>query len=109
MSVILAERRIPELLPLGTIARKLRVPAGWLKSEAAAGRIPHIPTGRQHLGRLDVIERVLAERAGARGGWRFTDKAGEFFASKDSLDGEPAVCESSNPPSEDSSTQTPDP
>ena len=67
MSITIAERKIPDLLPFRAIARKLRVPVGWLKDEAAAGRIPHLKTGTQYMGRLSVIEAVLAERAKREG------------------------------------------
>ena len=41
----------------GTIAK-------WLKAEAEAGRIPHLPIGRKKLFCRAAVERTLAIRAG---------------------------------------------
>ncbi len=57
------ENRTP--IPLNILARKLRVSVGWLRSEAMAGRIPHLAAGRQILVDPPSVERVLAERAAA--------------------------------------------
>ena len=53
----------PQLLPAGQMARYLGVPAGWLKGEAEAGRIPHLKAGKIYLFNPEVVERLLAERA----------------------------------------------
>lgn len=53
-----------ELAPLGTMARRLKVPARWLKAESDAGRIPHLRAGNQRLFNVEVVTRLLAERAG---------------------------------------------
>lgn len=45
------------------LAREVRLPAGWLKREADAGRIPHLRVGRTRLFDLDSVRRVLSERA----------------------------------------------
>lgn len=50
-------------MPLEQIAVRLGVPASWLKSEAEAGRVPHIKAGRRVLFHRDTVERALAERA----------------------------------------------
>lgn len=55
-----------ELAPLGAMARRLRVPARWLKAESDAGRIPHIRAGNQRLYNVPVVLRLLAERAGSQ-------------------------------------------
>lgn len=45
------------------MARYLGVPVGWLKSEADAGRIPHLKAGRSYLFNPEAVEAVLAKRA----------------------------------------------
>jgi excisionase family DNA binding protein len=50
-------------LNLREMANALKVPLGWLKEEAAAGRIPCVRAGRQFLFNRDAVENVLAERA----------------------------------------------
>lgn len=62
-----------QLVALPRLARHLGVPASWLRVEADAGRLPAIRAGSQRLFNLEVVERILAERAaqpqvpGARG------------------------------------------
>ena len=51
------------LLTLRALARHLCVAPGWLRSEAAAGRLPHLRAGRQWLFNLHAVELELAERA----------------------------------------------
>ena len=51
------------LLTAGAMARRLRVRAAWLRSEAEAGRIPHIRAEDQYLFDPDAVDRVLVERA----------------------------------------------
>ncbi len=51
------------LLPLGPMARRLRVTTGWLRAEADAGRVPCLRAGTRYLFAPDAVERVLAERA----------------------------------------------
>lgn len=53
----------PRLLPVGPMARRLRVSVKWLREEAAAGRIPHLQADRAILFDPDTVERVLVERA----------------------------------------------
>jgi hypothetical protein len=53
----------PKLLPVGPMARRLRVSVKWLREEAAAGRIPHLQADRAFLFDPDTVERVLVERA----------------------------------------------
>jgi hypothetical protein len=51
------------LLQVGPMARRLRVPVRWLRSEAEAGRIPHVQAERVLLFDPATVERVLVERA----------------------------------------------
>jgi hypothetical protein len=54
-------------LPLYIVARRLGVPANWLRAEAEAGRVPHLKAGRRVLLNLDVVCNLLAERAKREG------------------------------------------
>jgi excisionase family DNA binding protein len=56
-----------DLVTLGQLARRLRVASSWLRRETEAGRLPHLRAGRQRLFNLQVVERVLAERAATAG------------------------------------------
>ena len=53
------------LVPLSPAARRLRVPSRWLKAEAEAGKVPCLNAGGRLLFDLQVVARVLAERAQA--------------------------------------------
>jgi hypothetical protein len=55
------------LLPLGPMARLLRVPAAWLRAEAEAGRIPHLKAGKTMLFDPETVEHLLLERARREG------------------------------------------
>ncbi len=63
----MALRNNPDLVPLPTLARLLRLPAAWLRDEAKAGRIPALRAGRKWLFNSTAVQRVLARRA-AEGG-----------------------------------------
>lgn len=52
-----------KLLPVGPMARRLRVSVKWLREEAAAGRVPHLQADPAILFDPDTVERVLIERA----------------------------------------------
>lgn len=53
------------LAPLGVAAAVLGVPARELRAEVEAGRLPHTRVGEKAiLLDLDLVRRVLAERAG---------------------------------------------
>jgi hypothetical protein len=52
-----------KLLPVGPMARRLRVPVRWLRAEAEAGRIPHVQAERALLFDAETVEAVLLERA----------------------------------------------
>lgn len=45
------------------MARRLRVPVRWLRSEAEAGRVPCLRAERAILFDPEAVERVLLERA----------------------------------------------
>lgn len=49
-------------LHLGAMARRLRVPATWLRAEADAGRIPHLRAGSALLFDPEVVERIVLDR-----------------------------------------------
>lgn len=51
------------LLTAGPMARRLRVPVAWLRSEAQAGRLPHVRAGQIYLFHPKSVEDVLIERA----------------------------------------------
>jgi hypothetical protein len=51
------------LADLHRAARTLRVPASWLKQEAAAGRVPCLRAGARLLFNLDALRQILAKRA----------------------------------------------
>ncbi len=53
----------PSLVPLGYAARRLHVPARWLRNEALAGRIPHLRAGNRIVFDAELVERILIERA----------------------------------------------
>jgi hypothetical protein len=55
--------REPALLALTAMARRLRVPARWLRAEAEAGKIPHLKADNALLFDPELVERVLLERA----------------------------------------------
>ena len=52
-----------KLLTVVALARVLRIPATWLKSEALAGRLPCLRVGRRMLFNRDAVEVALLERA----------------------------------------------
>lgn len=49
-------------LNLGAMARRLRVPARWLRAEAEAGRIPHLRADSALLFDPEVVERIVFAR-----------------------------------------------
>jgi len=52
-----------ELLKAGPMARRLGVPARWLRAEAEAGRIPALKAENVFLFDPQVVSGLLAERA----------------------------------------------
>ena len=57
------ETTTSRLLLLNVVARRLRVPAKWLKDEAEAGRIPCLRANGRFLCDLAAVESALLERA----------------------------------------------
>jgi hypothetical protein len=51
------------LLPLGRMARRLRVTSAWLRAEADAGRVPCLKAETRYLFSPETVEHVLAVRA----------------------------------------------
>lgn len=49
-------------LYLGAMARRLRIPAKWLRSEAEAGRIPHLRAGSTFLFDPEAVENIVLHR-----------------------------------------------
>ena len=45
------------------MARRLGVRAAWLRSEADAGRLPHVRAGDRYLFDPATVERILLDRA----------------------------------------------
>lgn len=56
---------LPKLLNTGMMARHLRVQPEWLKAEAASGRLPCVPAGKDFLFSPEAVEAVLLEQAKA--------------------------------------------
>jgi len=52
-----------QLLPIQSMARRLRVSADWLRGQADAGRLPHVKADRQYLFNAALIEQILLRRA----------------------------------------------
>jgi hypothetical protein len=50
-------------VPLKSMARLLRVTEPWLRSEAEAGRIPHLKAGEQLLFNPELVEQLILRRA----------------------------------------------
>jgi len=64
-----------DLVSLSTAARRLGVPARWLRAEAHAGKIPHLRAGSRVLVNFDALRELLLSRAAARGNEEVTDGA----------------------------------
>jgi hypothetical protein len=54
---------VSDLFSLPRLAVRLRLPRGWLRQEALAGRLPCLKVGRRLLFNFSACERALAERA----------------------------------------------
>jgi len=52
-----------QLLPIGPMARFLRVPSKWLRGEAENGRVPCLRAGKSFLFNPEAVEAALVERA----------------------------------------------
>lgn len=55
------------LLTLSELAAALRIPEGWLRDEAHAGRLPHLRIGKRCRFSLAAVEAVLVARAASAG------------------------------------------
>ncbi len=55
-----------ELLTLTRAARRLGVPARWLRAEADADRVPCLRAGKRYLFELTALTEALAKRARER-------------------------------------------
>jgi hypothetical protein len=58
------------LINIHGLSARLRLPAGWLRAEALAGRIPCLMVGRRLLFNLGAVQKVLADRAAQPAGVR---------------------------------------
>jgi len=52
-----------KLLPLGSMARRLKVSSRWLRIEAESGRLPHLKADNQILFEPNTVIDILVERA----------------------------------------------
>ena len=51
------------LLSLGAMARRLGVTTKWLRTEAEAGRLPHLKAGERYLFEANTVVSILTKRA----------------------------------------------
>ena len=56
------------LIRLGTLSRKLNVPAVWLREQTIKGYLPHINAGGIFLFNLEAVKNALADMANRKGG-----------------------------------------
>lgn len=54
-----------KLVPLASMARRLRVTTAWLRAEAEAGRVPSLKAGERYLFVPEIVEAELLKRAAA--------------------------------------------
>ena len=54
------------MVSLGVMARLLHVQTKWLRSEAAAGRIPALKAGERFVFRRDVVAGIVADLAAGK-------------------------------------------
>jgi len=64
-----------QLLPIGAMARILKVSTKWLRAEAEAGHLPHVMAGEQILFEPDAVVKILVSRA--RGKKWISQKGGD--------------------------------
>ena len=50
-------------IPIGLMAKRLRVSVSWLRRESEANRIPHLKADAQILFDPELVEAILLERA----------------------------------------------
>ena len=53
----------PVLLTASGVASQLNLPISWVKSEARAGRLPHLKDRRQLRFKLQAVQQALLQRA----------------------------------------------
>ncbi len=55
--------------PIGIaeLAARLSLPIAWIKTEAQAGRLPHLKVGRKWLFNQAAVEAMLSDRAKGEG------------------------------------------
>lgn len=61
------ESRNPQLLSLPALAEVLKLPESWIKTEADAGRIPHLKIGKRYRFNRETVVTVLSQRAAQSG------------------------------------------
>lgn len=66
------KKPLSHLFSLPALADDLKLPKDWLKSEADAGRVPHLKIGNRYRFNRAAVVTVLAKRAakGDEGGTR---------------------------------------
>jgi excisionase family DNA binding protein len=52
-----------EVLSAHQLAERLQLPLDWIKSQAKAGRLPHLKIGRRRLFNPDAVRKALARMA----------------------------------------------
>ena len=57
--------RPASFVPATTAAYRLGISAAWIRTEALAGRLPHIRVGRRLMFNIPVVEAALIEQAQA--------------------------------------------
>lgn len=54
---------MPEVLNVHELSERLRLPVEWIKTQARAGKLPHLRVGRTTLYNPVAVTAVLAEMA----------------------------------------------
>lgn len=54
---------MPQLLTLARMARRVGVPAKWLRDQAESGSVPSLRAGTRFLFNADAVESTLARQA----------------------------------------------
>ena len=52
-----------QLVTLPQLAKNLKLPATWLRSETVADRIPHLRAGKRLLFNVEAVRQTLLKRA----------------------------------------------
>lgn len=56
----------PQFVTSTDLSLRLGLSESWLKTEARAGRLPHLKTGRRFMFHVQTVERALLERSEQR-------------------------------------------